>query len=105
MSITENYPKVKNYCDDLAAHYNKTLLDSEKQLGAILDNPPLFSKDQLDYLRAMASLGSRESIEPSGYDGEALTKLAETVGHKRGYLTAVTYLIAVAEGNINNSGE
>ena len=48
MGITENYPKVKNYCDDLAAHYNKTLLDSEKQLGAILDNPPLFSKDQLD---------------------------------------------------------
>ena len=29
---------------------------------------------------------------------EALVKLAETVGHKRGYLYAITYLIDVAEG-------
>ena len=101
----DNYPKIKQYCADLSVHYNKNLLDSEKQLGEILENPPLFSRDQLDYLRAMAALGSRESIEPSGYDGEALTKLAETVGHKRGYLTAVTYLISIAEGNANNSGE
>lgn len=98
-------PQVRKYCAAISAHYNKELLDSEKALGVVLDNPPLFTKDQLDYFRAMAALGERESIEPTGYDGEAMNQLAETVGHKRGYLTAVTYLIGVAEGNLNNSGE
>lgn len=105
MSEETVIPQVRMYCKAITAHYNKTLLDSEKGLGEILDNPPLFSPDQLQYFRAMAALGERETIEPTGYDGEAMQKLAETVGHKRGYLAAVTYLISVAEGNVTKSGE
>lgn len=89
---------IKNYAAALSAHYNKELVDSEAALLQVLDNRPLFSPEQIRYLKAMLVLGSRETIEPQGYDGEALVKLAETVGHKRGYLYAITYLIDVAEG-------
>lgn len=97
----EGMPRVRDYAADLLRHYHANSISIPRQMELRLQAIPPFTREQLYFLRDLVAAAELEQIEPTTYNQEGFIKMAEQLGHKQGYIYALSYLIDNIEEHLH----